>query len=221
MKAIYIYNQHNAVERETLDAVRTFITPRVEAYQVLTVDEAKEHYLISYTPALVFIREDFQGDFLLEEIDNNFNMIDALITEQYDAEQGYLAAPEEGPYAKKLIYEKSDEQSIATLATMFPTDPAEGSEWIENIYVDINWEREYDSTMYKCVQSHITQLGWEPHLVPALWTIVQIGTEWQEGVAYATNDEVTYETITYGCITGHTSQIGWEPPNVPALWSTI
>ena len=37
----------------------------------------------------------------------------------------------------------------------------------------------YDGKLYRCVQAHTSQIGWEPPNVPALWTEVSLD-EWPE-----------------------------------------
>ena len=45
----------------------------------------------------------------------------------------------------------------------------EGLEWIENEMVHRGQKRDYAGKTWECIQYHITQLGWEPDRVPALW----------------------------------------------------
>ena len=58
--------------------------------------------------------------------------------------------------------------------------------------------RQYDGLLYRCVQAHTSQEGWEPPAVPALW--VRTSTEeWPEWIqptgaqdAYNTGDKVSH-----------------------------
>ena len=57
----------------------------------------------------------------------------------------------------------------------------------------------YDGKLYKCVQAHTSQIGWEPPNVPALWTEVAKPGEipvWKQPTgaqdAYMTGDKVHY-----------------------------
>lgn len=57
----------------------------------------------------------------------------------------------------------------------------------------------YDGKLYKCVQSHTSQSGWEPDKTPALWTEVAKPGEipvWKQPTgaqdAYQTGDKVHY-----------------------------
>lgn len=68
--------------------------------------------------------------------------------------------------------------------------------------------------LYKCVQAHTSQSGWEPPNVPALWTAVSLD-EWPEWVqptgaqdAYMAGDKVTHnETHWISTVDANT----WEP----------
>lgn len=102
----------------------------------------------------------------------------------------------------------------------------EGRVWQPGLSVQIGEVYSYGGFLWRCLQAHTTQTGWEPDKVPALWRRVEIIHEdtkriWQAGVDYALDDSVFYPDengTEYVCITAHTSQTGWEPPNVPALW---
>ena len=57
----------------------------------------------------------------------------------------------------------------------------------------------YGSTLYKCVQAHTSQTGWEPDKTPALWTeVAEPGTipVWRQPTgaqdAYMTGDKVHF-----------------------------
>ena len=102
----------------------------------------------------------------------------------------------------------------------------EGRVWQAGLSVQIGDVYSYAGFLWRCLQAHTTQTGWEPDKVPALWRKVEIIHEdtkriWQAGVDYALDDIVFYpdaDGAEYVCITAHTSQTGWEPPNTPALW---
>lgn len=101
------------------------------------------------------------------------------------------------------------------------TDPDTVLGWIPNESVVLGQIRQWEGNQYRVIQSHVTQAGWEPPNVPALWALVAeppgVG-EWAPGVTYTTGEIVLYQGVEYVCLQGHTSIPGWEPPNVPALW---
>lgn len=57
---------------------------------------------------------------------------------------------------------------------------------------------QYESVLYKCVQSHTSQDDWTPDMTPALWVVVSI-EEWPEWIqptgahdAYNNGDKVSH-----------------------------
>lgn len=91
--------------------------------------------------------------------------------------------------------------------------------WIENEEVQKDWYRMYGGFKWKCLQSHMTLIGWEPPNLPALWNKVVVTQEWTYPVAYKVNDIVTYLNKTYRCIQAHTSNVSWTPTaTLNVLW---
>ena len=103
----------------------------------------------------------------------------------------------------------------------------EGRNWQANIAVQVGDVFTYKGALWRCIQAHTTQGGWQPDKTPALWHRVEVVAEgtvrvWAAGIDYVAGDEVAYpdaEDELYVCQQAHTSQAGWEPPGVPALWS--
>lgn len=95
--------------------------------------------------------------------------------------------------------------------------------WIPGEQVAVDDERTYEDIFYKCIQSHQTQVGWEPPTTPSLWENITISPYWTAGVYYNATETIIYEPneITYECLQPHTAQIGWEPPTTPALWKLL
>lgn len=96
-----------------------------------------------------------------------------------------------------------------------------GQDWIPGERVEVGNTREYLVLIYRCLQSHVTQAGWEPPTTPALWNVYNPTTQWVAGEAVSIDDEREYLGLLYRCIQAHTTQLGWEPPIVPALWVLI
>ena len=102
----------------------------------------------------------------------------------------------------------------------------EGRNWHANIAVQVGDVFTYKGALWRCIQAHTTQGGWQPDKTPALWHKVEIVAEgtvrvWEKGVAYAVGDVVAFpkeDGAQYTCIQAHTSQAGWQPPAAPALW---
>ena len=102
----------------------------------------------------------------------------------------------------------------------------EGRNWRANVAVQVGDVFAYKGALWRCIQAHTTQGGWQPDKAPALWHKVEIVAEgtvrvWEKGVAYAVGDVVAFpkeDGTQYTCIQAHTSQAGWQPPAAPALW---
>lgn len=87
-----------------------------------------------------------------------------------------------------------------------------------------NWEigkqyevgdrRQFNGLLYRCVQAHVSQIGWEPPNVPALWVRTSV-EEWPEWIqptgaqdAYNTGDKVSHNEAHW--ISAVDSNV-WEP----------
>ena len=71
--------------------------------------------------------------------------------------------------------------------------------WAAGIDYDADIRVRYEDRLYRCVQAHTSQIGWEPPTVPALWTEVAKPGEipvWKQPMgaqdAYMTGDKVHY-----------------------------
>lgn len=84
-----------------------------------------------------------------------------------------------------------------------------------------------DGKLYRCVQAHTSQEGWEPHSTPALWVRTSPEgeiPEWEQPTgaqdAYNTGDKVKHNGKTWvSLVDGNV----WEPGTVgtEALWSEV
>lgn len=81
----------------------------------------------------------------------------------------------------------------------------------------------YDGSEYECIQTHVSQPGWEPPNVPALWAAVAPpSADWAVGVAYKVGDVVTYLGNEYRCLQAHTSIQTWNPvATINVLWALV
>ena len=143
--------------------------------------------------------------------------------------EGFIAVSTEDvlPNVLGLLLRSAVADGKLTDEELLSVQPAlDGRVWQSDISVQIGDVYSYAGFLWRCIQAHTTQTGWEPDKVPALWRKVEIIHEdtkriWQAGVDYALGDSVFYPDengAEYVCITAHTSQTGWEPPNVPVLW---
>lgn len=91
---------------------------------------------------------------------------------------------------------------VKASASLSDADALEAIELYDLWKVDEDYflddRRRDGNVLYKCVQPHHSQAGWEPHLTPALWTVVSLD-EWPEWVqptgvqdAYRIGDKVSH-----------------------------
>lgn len=91
----------------------------------------------------------------------------------------------------------NDETALQAVALYTP--------WVSDAWYAVNERIRYKDLLYRCVQAHTSQVGWEPDITPALWVRVSV-EEWPEWVqptgahdAYNTGDKVTYNGSHYVC----------------------
>ena len=44
--------------------------------------------------------------------------------------------------------------------------------WEADTKYEVGYRRRHDGKVYKCLQAHTSQVGWEPPAVPALWVVI-------------------------------------------------
>ena len=87
-------------------------------------------------------------------------------------------------------------------------------DWKAGVSHAVGDRRQYEGLLYRCVQAHTSQIGWEPPAVPALWTRTST-EEWPEWVqptgaqdAYNTGDKVSHNGAHW--VSGADGNV-WEP----------
>ena len=100
----------------------------------------------------------------------------------------------------------TDEQA-ETVTPLFPV-------WEPGVAYTVGDRRQYAELLYRCVQAHTSQEGWEPPVVPALWARTST-EEWPEWIqptgaqdAYAAGDKVTHNGVHW--ISDVDANV-WEP----------
>ena len=93
----------------------------------------------------------------------------------------------------------TDEQAEA-VTNLFPA-------WVADVAYAVGDRRKYDGKLYKCVQAHTSQVGWEPPAVPSLWVrTVEDPDEIPDWIqptgahdAYMTGDKVHHNDKNWIC----------------------
>ena len=86
----------------------------------------------------------------------------------------------------------------------------------------------YNSKLYRCVQSHASQAGWEPDKTPALWTEVAKPGEipvWKQPTgaqdAYMSGDKVHYPGKDDPVYVSTIDNNVWSPEAYPQGWEVV
>ncbi len=90
--------------------------------------------------------------------------------------------------------------------------------WGAGIAYEADQRIRYGEKLYRCVQAHTSQSGWEPPATPALWTEVAKPGEipvWKQPTgaqdAYMTGDKVHYPTADDLVYVSTVDNNVWEP----------
>lgn len=109
---------------------------------------------------------------------------------------------------------------------LFTVDGPDDPEWAADEVVETDDRRVYNGIVYRCIQGHTTQEGWEPPDNEALWTIARAdGDPWVEPTmtedSYNSGDVVLHDgTLWESLIDANTTTPGsddrwWEA--IPGL----
>lgn len=123
--------------------------------------------------------------------------------------------PQEKARALRPLIEKA-------AVSLTDTDALDAVELFEHWAVDTAYALDvrvsYSGKLYKCVQAHTSQTGWEPPNVPALWTEVAKPGEipvWKQPTgaqdAYMTGDKVWYPEKDTTVYISTVDNNVWEP----------
>lgn len=94
------------------------------------------------------------------------------------------------------LRENADDETALETMDIYP-------EWYENTTYESGKRVRCGGKLYRCLQLHTSQLGWEPHNAPALWTQISLEqwSEWKQPTgahdAYQNGDRVTYNGTRY------------------------
>jgi len=87
MRIVFIYSQHDNRQLQVIDRVKEEMSAFVDEVAVMELDEAKQLYHISRTPAVIIIREDLQGENLMGEGVDGKLLMSAMVVKQTEEEE--------------------------------------------------------------------------------------------------------------------------------------
>ena len=109
-------------------------------------------------------------------------------------------------YIEKAALSLTDEDALDAVE-LYPA-------WKPGTAYEVDERIRHEGILYRCVQAHTSQTGWEPPVVPALWTVVSLD-EWPEWVqpvgssdAYSKGDKVSHNDKHW--VSNLDSNV-WEP----------
>ena len=114
-----------------------------------------------------------------------------------------------------------DTEIVAIAAELPPI--ADGVKWRVGLNLAEGTIVEHDGKNYQVLQGHISQAGWSPPVVPALFKAISADyAEWKQPQgahdAYMKGDKVTYKSKKYeSLIDGNV----WAPDAYPAGWQGV
>ena len=122
------------------------------------------------------------------------------------------------PYIEKAALSLSDEDALEAVQ-LFPNRNPEAAYLVDD---KVN----YEGILYRCLQSHAAQEGWNPIAAPSLWAKVLIPDEnvipeWEQPDStnpYMKGDRVSYEGKVYESAIDNNI---WSPAAYPAGWQEI
>lgn len=100
--------------------------------------------------------------------------------------------------------------------------------WAVGIAYEADQRIRYADKLYRCVQAHTSQSGWEPPAVPALWTEVAKPGEipvWKQPTgaqdAYMKGDKVWYPAKDTTVYRSTIDNNVWSPADYPQGWEVV
>ena len=136
-------------------------------------------------------------------------------------EEVMLLAADAGEILRKT--EQTNSIAFVTLAEAGSIDAVTAGEhkeifspWKTGIAYTVGQYRNYGENLYRCIQAHTSQGGWEPDAAVSLWTLAADPTEewpeWSQPVgahdAYAAGDQVSHNGVHW---TSSVAANVWEP----------
>lgn len=90
MRILYIYNKYTPRELDILEEFKKQIPQFIDKIDVSELEEAKKFFHIRETPAILVIRDDFQGAYLTNECVDNKLFASYLIAKEAQEEEKTL-----------------------------------------------------------------------------------------------------------------------------------
>lgn len=100
--------------------------------------------------------------------------------------------------------------------------------WAADTEYTVDQRVRHGDKLYRCVQGHTSQEGWEPDKTPALWTEVALPGEipvWKQPTgaqdAYNKGDKVHYPDVDSPVYVSTIDNNVWSPDAYPQGWEVV
>lgn len=158
--------------------------------------------------------------FVERAYDSNMNEADAYA--EVSADPMFAEYKDEATEAIEALLPTLTDEQAETVTKFFPA-------WEVDTAYAVGDRRKYNDKLYRCVQAHTSQEGWEPPSVPALWTRTGADPEeievWVQPTgaqdAYNRGDKVHYPTITDPVYMSLIDANVYSPEAYPQGWEVV
>lgn len=154
-----------------------------------------------------------------ERLRNVYNFLDWLMYEMQEGRVQTMKTPMSIAFVKMAEKGDIDEVTASEHTDLFLP-------WSTNTSYQVGDLRNYDGSLYKCLQAHTSQDDWTPDISASLWKNLSMNEsgipDWSQPIssvdAYNTGDEVMYNGVHYKSLIDNNV---WSPTDYPQGWEVV
>lgn len=141
------------------------------------------------------------------------------LSKNIDTAKEELSLPLSITFVKMVEKGEIDEVTASENAGLF-------LEWNEKSSFNVNELRQREGNLYKCLQAHTGQVGWEPENTPALWKLIGVNENgipyWSRPISSADSYMIGDECIYNGFHKRSAIDYNvWSPDEYPEGWEDV
>ena len=154
-----------------------------------------------------------------ERLRNVYNFLDWLMYEMQEGRVQTMKTPMSIAFVKMAEKGDIDEVTASEHTDLFLP-------WSTNTSYQVGDLRNYDGSLYKCLQAHTSQDDWTPDISASLWKNLSMNEsgiqEWSQPISaldgYNIGDEVMYNGVHYKSTIDNNV---WSPEAYPQGWEVV
>ncbi len=154
-----------------------------------------------------------------ERLRKVYNFVNWLMYEMQEGRVEIMKTPMSIAFVKMAEKGDIDEVTASEHTDLFLP-------WSINTSYQVGDLRNYDGSLYKCLQAHTSQDDWTPDISASLWKNLSMNEsgiqEWSQPIssvdAYNTGDEVMYNGVHYKSTIDNNV---WAPDAYPQGWEIV